>query len=324
MSATSDTLQLLKDAISAHVHIFLQLSWFSRLWVIQECMLAKQLHMYCGPRKIDWLDFATAIETLIVAVYTVRQYAQELGILLPAWKLVTYRARYYLLNSGRFYSTESKAELSLLLDEMRDKLCKDDQDRVYAILAAGEDSPRIRADYTKTVAEVYTEYVSEYLGHTTLFNAGLCRRGPFPADLKPIQDSNYLPSWVPDLRNTATEQWSPIFGNSFATSNDAVGRLGWSKAPGFPGVLISHALKFDLVECIRSIRGNDLNPTTEPKFFLAMVNHIENVRGQFAAAISRRWAGGCSLSDRFGRRDSALVGRRESFGEYPAKASDAC
>jgi hypothetical protein len=87
-------------------------------------MLAKQLHMYCGSRKIDWLDFATAIETLIAAVYTVGQYTQELGILLPAWKPVTYRARYHLLNSGRFYSTESKEELSLLLDEMRDKLCK--------------------------------------------------------------------------------------------------------------------------------------------------------------------------------------------------------
>jgi hypothetical protein len=122
MSATSDTLQLVKDAIPAHVHIFIQLSWFSRLWVVQECMLAKQLHMYCGPREIDWRDFATAIETLVTAVYTVRQYTQKLEILLPAWKLVKYRARYHLLNSGRFCSTESKAELSLLLDEMRQAL----------------------------------------------------------------------------------------------------------------------------------------------------------------------------------------------------------
>jgi hypothetical protein len=266
--ATSDTLQLLKDAISAHVHIFLQLSWFSRLWVIQECMLAKQLHMYCGPRKIDWLDFATAIETLIAAVNTVRQYTQELGILLSAWKLVTYRARYYLLNSGRFYSTESKAELSLLLDEMRDKLCKDDQDRVYAILAAGEDSPRIRADYTKTVAEVYTEYASEYLGHTTLLNAGLCRRGPFPADLKPILDSNYLPSWVPDLPNTATEQWSPIFGNSFATSNDAVGRLGWSKAPGLLAFLLAMLLSSIWLNVSEAFAGMISTLPRSPSLFL--------------------------------------------------------
>jgi hypothetical protein len=113
----------------------------------------------------------------------------------------------------------------------------------------------------------------------------VCRRGPFLADLEPIPDSDYLPSWVPDLRNTATKQWSPIFGNSFATSNNAVGRLGWSKAPGFPGVLTSHTLKFDLVECIRSIRRGDFKPTTEPKSFLAIVNHIESVRGQFATEI---------------------------------------
>jgi hypothetical protein len=113
--------------------------------------------------------FATAIETPIAAVYTIRQYTQELGILLPAWKLVTYRARYHLLDSGRFYSTESKAEISLLLDEMRDKLCKDDRDRAYASVVAVEDPPRIRADYTKAVPEVYTEYASKYLGHTTPF-----------------------------------------------------------------------------------------------------------------------------------------------------------
>jgi hypothetical protein len=99
--------------------------------------------------------------------------------------------------------------------------------------------------------------------------------------------------------------------------------LGCSKAPGFPGVLTSHALKFDLVECIRNIHGNDFKPTTEPKSFLAMVNHIENVRGQFAAGISYP-GGGLADVDCLGRRDSTLVGRRESFGEYLAKVSDAC
>jgi hypothetical protein len=142
------------------------------------------------------------------------------------------------------------------------------------------------------------------LGTPRLFNAALCRGGPFPADLEPILDSNYLPSWVPDLRNKAIEQWSPIFGNSFATSNDAVGCLGWSKVLRFSVVLTIHALKLDLVEYIRSFRGNDFKPTTEPKSFLAIVNYIKSVRGQSGAGISYPGGGMADIAWAI-----ALVGR---------------
>jgi hypothetical protein len=168
---------------------------------------------------------------------------------------------------------------------MLDRLCKDDRDRVYAILAlAEEDGPKIKPNYTKTIAEVYTDFAIGYLGYSTLFNAGSCRRGPLPANIQPELDSSYLPSWVPDLRVPATGQWSPIFGNSFATSAAHLGHMGWTRAEGFPVVVTAHGFQFDSVKFIQGIGGSDFKPTRESQSFLVMVNHIKNLRKQFVAS----------------------------------------
>jgi hypothetical protein len=43
----------------------MQRPWFSRRWAIQEISLAREAVLYCGEDKINWKDFATAVELFL-------------------------------------------------------------------------------------------------------------------------------------------------------------------------------------------------------------------------------------------------------------------
>lgn len=44
------------DCWKSYLHFFLGRRWFSRLWTVQEVMLAQKVYMFCGPRKFNFND----------------------------------------------------------------------------------------------------------------------------------------------------------------------------------------------------------------------------------------------------------------------------
>lgn len=57
--------------------MLMQRPWFSRRWVVQEVVLAKNALVYCGPDKIEWQELAIAVE-LFVEVETATHRLSEL------------------------------------------------------------------------------------------------------------------------------------------------------------------------------------------------------------------------------------------------------
>ncbi|KAL5314435.1 hypothetical protein ACEPPN_017075 [Leptodophora sp. 'Broadleaf-Isolate-01'] len=57
--------------------LLMQRPWFSRRWVVQEIVLAKNALVYCGPDKIEWQELAIAVE-LFVEVETATHRLSEL------------------------------------------------------------------------------------------------------------------------------------------------------------------------------------------------------------------------------------------------------
>jgi hypothetical protein len=45
---------------------FMNLKWFSRLWIVQEVMLSKALYVFWGEQKLDWTSFQSALDFLTV------------------------------------------------------------------------------------------------------------------------------------------------------------------------------------------------------------------------------------------------------------------
>jgi hypothetical protein len=103
--------------------------YWTRFWVIQECLLAQQVHVYCGDSGVDWEVF----KELLGHVTGVDRYLEEdvdttestFGSW-AAWPLVT----------GRHPDKHPELAQSLykLLVSHGKSRCKDPRDRVFALL----------------------------------------------------------------------------------------------------------------------------------------------------------------------------------------------
>jgi hypothetical protein len=46
--------------------------WFRRRWVIQEVAASKRAFVQCGQKKVNWIDFADAVELFLANIERVR------------------------------------------------------------------------------------------------------------------------------------------------------------------------------------------------------------------------------------------------------------
>ncbi|KAJ8130704.1 hypothetical protein O1611_g2922 [Lasiodiplodia mahajangana] len=219
---------LIRDAIKAHVDILLSMSWFNRVWVVQEVTLATELVVSCGNAEINWPDFDRTVEVLRGAYRELssREEREKMEGTKSTWPLVSHRHNFRLLGKGGKRDHHFMTQISSVLMSNRD--CSDDRDRIYAMLAMTTSPRTMKPDYSKTVAEVYTEFARRYSPHTQIYRAGLCRR-EFPrrtgkeSNVTPIDISHrdYLPSWVPEFRPSLNLAWASPFQGAYSTARAA-------------------------------------------------------------------------------------------------------
>lgn len=156
--------------ILAAIEVFLDRSWFKRLWIWQEVRLADVgALMMCGGECMLWHTFRNAIMCLfekqvpplqIKRLYNICDYNQ-----LPS-------------------------RLSDLLYDTRYAQCSDERDRVYALLNLTHDFSRFEPDYTKTTEDVFKNVVIAYSMKKDLTVLSHC-------EMRDNQESR-VPSWVPE------------------------------------------------------------------------------------------------------------------------------
>jgi hypothetical protein len=164
--------------------------------------------------------------------------------------------------------------ISRLAWDMRNKKCKDDRDRAYALLSltANGNSFKIFVpesfipDYTRPVEWVYYQFWRRFGGYTSLFYARPSRRCGYSKtngnkavnkDVSVCFNDDYLPSRVPDLRPHDTKEWNPIFDSDYAAS------IPWhhmgAKFTKGLGVLMIRGHRFDVV-----VRGVHISQQIKP------------------------------------------------------------
>lgn len=158
--------------------------YFSRLWIVQEVVLAKSLHFYCGSSETFIPIFSGSTLELLL---TLRKTA-------PAWM------RYSALRQ----SAASRSLWSLLQDTNSCR-CSDPRDKIFGILslAIAESEKDIKPDYSLSVEEVYTGIAAFLVGEVGLLSVlELATRTP------PLKS---LPSWAPNwaVCNTTSRRRIP-------------------------------------------------------------------------------------------------------------------
>lgn len=140
----------------------LQRPWWSRIWTVQEAVLAQQVKLVCGASAVSW---QTDVDTLRIIRYKIKS-----GAISNKWRSTDLR----FINLGpllevveaqlRERAADGLCHLEKdLLDvayEFRHRLSSDPRDRIYAImgLAEGRELLGIRPDYSLSIEEVEEEF----------------------------------------------------------------------------------------------------------------------------------------------------------------------
>ncbi|GME44555.1 Six-bladed beta-propeller TolB-like protein [Neofusicoccum parvum] len=171
----------------------MQSPWWTRFWVVQECLLPPKATVVFGHWRIPW-------DTLKVAEQNHRQHI--LTCCSAAWKAFPKRYAFYpdrLISDTRTAADRGKGafyDLDRALRAYRHRDCQNPRDKVFGILGLVDRSkyPQLRPDYSLSVRDVYVQAMEAILGEGE--GSLRCLTG---SGFNSQQQQRMLPSWVRDL-----------------------------------------------------------------------------------------------------------------------------
>ena len=146
----------------------LRRSYWSRLWVMHEMIVAAKCVLLCGTDSIGLEDFVTVANLWIWN----GQYYQKSNTdgSLDAVRTSTYqdvvntwRPIEKIMDDYREQYKEDKILLMELVDSFASKECSNIRDKVFALRSLSKEAANIRVDYSKTVLEVFLSLVQSGL-----------------------------------------------------------------------------------------------------------------------------------------------------------------
>jgi hypothetical protein len=174
---------------------FISRPWFQRLWVVQECVLAKKITMICGAEKLSWPDFLESMRLMLK--HRLGSKSRLISSQDPDDRLkrtMATRAECCIswMNRLRFRRAHSQPFSLLKLMEMaKDFEMTDRRDGIYGVLGlmAEERDPLLAVDYVETVDQVLQRVASFLISkHSTIDVLSLAQG---------VGKSGY--SWLPDI-----------------------------------------------------------------------------------------------------------------------------
>jgi hypothetical protein len=176
--------------------------WFQRLWVVQETILAQELDVMCGTKRLPWSQLC-AISKAMRSFFAMQWRPVAVNECRKATMFISYMD---LIRERRKIGS---IPASTILHISRTQATKDPIDRVYGILGImrPEIRQRIHVNYSiESRAQFWRAYVE-------LFRILLIDEGPKMLTILSSAIKNpELPSWCPDLNQEAGTERIPYLG----------------------------------------------------------------------------------------------------------------
>jgi hypothetical protein len=216
---------------------FLKNTVFNSLWLIQEVAVARNVTLYCGQRAIHYQDFVDAVGMFASCranLALLFQRNQE-NIKQLTDQIATMAERFIDASTNSLRVTVSgRIRRRLTIEALVSKLSvfrtTNHLDRIFTVLALAKDGPpliedtlmeysqepggalEIEIDYTKSVLEVYQDFVSHAIGQSLSLDI-ICRRWASSVSEQEL----ILPTWVRPLQPFL----QPPFDSNISERTDA-------------------------------------------------------------------------------------------------------
>lgn len=208
--------------VLTQISVLLSLDYWSRLWIVQEYILALDLKIQCGPHVIDAksLELVIKIVRYIAAVCpdVVAPTRRKLWFrprnrlieaikalhMAPGIKIVRWRMKIEKRHSGEPMSR--RPTFADLVGEFSTSQCADPHDSVYALLALDDRTARaIAPKYEESVLQLFlkvTEYFHRNKGESFGYEEGILR-----SNVKALQKKLGLSDECPEVKKRM--EWFP-------------------------------------------------------------------------------------------------------------------
>lgn len=161
--------------------------WFSRVWILQEVALAKEIWVSCGDQTTTWSSFIGALGKLKTKYRLPKEHW-------AAWNLETFR---------KDYQRNERRGVSIHAAMVQSRQCEasDPRDKVYALLGVCPELAQEigEPDYSLSPAVVGAR------AQRACFNGRLGVNALYLVSVGERLEKN-IPSWVPDL-STGLKTW---------------------------------------------------------------------------------------------------------------------
>lgn len=143
------------------------LPYWSRVWVIQECVLAKQLWLLCSSQLIIWEDVAAAFDRLLdVSKIDGFPHAAPRDWLFREGREPEVQedalaiSRFLRFKNARKAFPTKRSSLLELVQEFRHQHCTDPRDKFYGLLGLANNSTLTKVDYDNSAPYVFFQALS--------------------------------------------------------------------------------------------------------------------------------------------------------------------
>ncbi|KAK4206364.1 hypothetical protein QBC37DRAFT_435069 [Rhypophila decipiens] len=228
--------------LAAMILFFVDNIWFSRVWTLQEMLLAQSLRFVCGHFMVSFDAVWRA--SAIVAIHSAASSTWQQVHQLPEFS----RAGTFFedVNNARIrgMGRDEPSSIGIMAHNHRDRNATDPRDKVYGLLALSRTSTKTHitplvADYSQDVHTVFTKAavfgLLAWEGWETLGFVGDRNENKIPN----------LPSWVPDY--TQGMPWKPLQRSPCRFRTTPPSEAEFSYEEDWPGCLAAPYHRLDTV-----------------------------------------------------------------------------
>ena len=217
---------MVNELVLGEVREILARPWWTRVWIMQEAIVARRLKLMCGDQAFEWDGVGRAIDRMRGTTGS-RGAIEVFGTVMNPEMLVEDQT-YRLISRFRDIWAKKRWNVSIfeLMYEFRRLDCTDPRDRIFGFLglAAAAFDFEIKADYQTSTADVFirsARTIIEKSGSLDLLN---CRR-----EWKGVERATRLPD---SLAYSIQDQAKYHDVQATVTDGpDSPLRKGWSRLP---------------------------------------------------------------------------------------------